>query len=826
MPVFGIEERLGHREVRAGFHFGVEARDFIVEIVCNRVQRDADGEIRLAAERFPRPIRALVQTIQDFYQANGIHFVHAAGFRIIADGRRIASNREDVAHTADGPRAQKHGLQADDVLIARGEVRHGLDAPGFQSAGDNERVHAHASHRAAIDVDGVHLFGSHYFVNLLVDAIERKALGRIDLHANGEFLFLQFFPELALRFPLLYRHRVFHGFHDRRGVSFPGMQRFHRFGHGADVRGRGATTPAKNAHAEFGGFPGELRKVFGRRLRIDDAVAFALGKAGVGHAADADIPYVGEFLENGEKRLRAQGAVGANHLDVFIFQHRRGEEWPHIAVRGALLRVGELRDDGQAGEGADGINRQQQFFDIGKRFEDEKIDAPLLKGQRLLVKNGKNEIGLGMARLHADAERPDGAGDKDLARRGFPRFAGDLHAAAVQALHVVAEAEGSELEAVRPEGVGFDDLRARFDVALVDTENRFRLGGVEFVKAAYRSHGFVQHGAHRAVRNENRILQPFVEILNLHESCVLFNEIVVRAIRSAFLFHQAGDGAHQIILGEYLELRFFHFHEDRGVLVAQNIGDAFDGSRLGNQRQRLAHHFAHDEFAQVFALQRQGQNLVFIHGADEHIFLKNGDLRNILFLHGFQRVENGLVGPGNHQLADLAGSPFGGDDFRGSDRHARFGVAALAHPLVIEYLAEVAHAGIRQQRNDVVLWAQILGEPQRGGKASAAGAAGEQSFELGQAARHDEAFFIIHLDHVVQNLHVHRGGKEILADAFHNVSPRFGDFSSFVEIVKERALRIHADDSNLGVLLLEKFADADPEGSLFYDFHKTGKVTK
>src|SRR5208282_1374507 len=103
-----------------------------------------------------------------------------------------------------------------------------------------------------------------------------------------------------------------------------------------------------------------------------------------------------------------------------------------------------------------------------------------------------------MARLHADAERPDRPSDKDLARRGFPRFAGNLYPAAIQALHLIAKAEGSKLEAVRTKGIGFDDLGARFDVALVDAENGFRLGGVEFVEATHCADGFVQHGAHRA----------------------------------------------------------------------------------------------------------------------------------------------------------------------------------------------------------------------------------------------------------------------------------------------------------------------------------------
>jgi hypothetical protein len=38
----GIEERLGHREVRAGFDLREEALDFVVEIVGDGIHRDAD----------------------------------------------------------------------------------------------------------------------------------------------------------------------------------------------------------------------------------------------------------------------------------------------------------------------------------------------------------------------------------------------------------------------------------------------------------------------------------------------------------------------------------------------------------------------------------------------------------------------------------------------------------------------------------------------------------------------------------------------------------------------------------------------------------------
>src|ERR1700756_1392156 len=96
--------------------------DFTVEVIGDWVHCDADGEIRRSAQSFAGPISALIEAIQNFYQAYGIDFVDATGFRIITNGWRVAGDGEHVAHTANGPRAEKHGLQADDVVIARGEV--------------------------------------------------------------------------------------------------------------------------------------------------------------------------------------------------------------------------------------------------------------------------------------------------------------------------------------------------------------------------------------------------------------------------------------------------------------------------------------------------------------------------------------------------------------------------------------------------------------------------------------------------------------------------------------------------------------------------------
>src|SRR5271165_579294 len=117
----------------------------------------------------------------------------------------------------------------------------------------------------------------------------------------------------------------------------------------------------------------------------------------------------------------------------------------------------------------------------------------------------------------------------------------------------------------------------------------------------------------------------------------------LRALRLAFLLHERGDGAHEVVLGENFKVCVAHVHEDRRILVAQDIGDAFHRSVARDLRHGLAHHFAHHKFAQVFALQRHGEDLIFVHRADGKILLKYRDLRNVLLLHGFQCVEDRLI---------------------------------------------------------------------------------------------------------------------------------------------------------------------------------------
>ncbi len=57
---------------------------------ATRIDGDADGEIRRAAEIFPGPVGSLIEARDDLHQADGIDFVDAAAF---PDDRRATADR-------------------------------------------------------------------------------------------------------------------------------------------------------------------------------------------------------------------------------------------------------------------------------------------------------------------------------------------------------------------------------------------------------------------------------------------------------------------------------------------------------------------------------------------------------------------------------------------------------------------------------------------------------------------------------------------------------------------------------------------------------------
>src|SRR5216684_4227528 len=242
--------------------------------------------------------------------------------------------------------------------------------------------------------------------------------------------------------------------------------------------------------------------------------------------------------------------------------------------------------------------------------------------------------------------------------------------------------------------------------------------------------------------------------------------------------------------------------------MAEDLGNALDGRSPGHLRQRLAHHFANHKLAKILALQRKIQDLVLVDRADGNVFLENRNLRYVLLLHGFQSMKNGLVRARNHQFTNFAGRAFGIDDFPCGDGGSRVHVAALVHPQIVINFAEVACAGVRQQRDNKISWPEILGKAQRAGNTTTAGASGKEPFHFCQAPRNDEAFLVVDLNDVVEDFQIHGRGEKILADAFHNIRFCFDGLPGFDEIVVQRAVGIDADNFYFGIFFLQEFADA------------------
>src|SRR5262249_24064883 len=91
---------------------------------------------------------------------------------------------------------------------------------------------------------------------------------------------------------------------------------------------------------------------------------------------------------------------------------------------------------------------------------------------------------------------------------------------------------------------------------------------------------------------------------------------VVNRAFLALLFHQPGDGAHQVVFGENLVAALAQLVEHRWALVAQEVRHPLDWHILGHARKRLAHDLADHQLAEVFALEGKVEDLVFIHGTD------------------------------------------------------------------------------------------------------------------------------------------------------------------------------------------------------------------
>src|SRR5271170_2096121 len=171
-------------------------------------------------------------------------------------------------------------------------------------------------------------------------------------------------------------------------------------------------------------------------------------------------------------------------------------------------------------------------------------------------------------------------------------------------------------------------------------------------------------------------------------------------------------------------------------------------------------------------------------------------------------MEDGLVGAGYDHFAGFAGLAFDADYVGGGKGYFGVHVAVLAHPAVVENFGHVTGAGIGHEGDDHVALFRGAGDFQGGGDAAAAGAAGEDGFLFGEAARPDETFFVADLVDVVENFQIHGAREKIFADAFDDIGEGFAGVAGFYFFVVERADGVHADYFDFGILFFQVAAYA------------------
>jgi hypothetical protein len=156
IEVADVEERLGHAETGTRLELLPEAFELGVEILCGRVDRDADVERGRRVDRLARVVLALVQAGHQTRQPDGVDLVHAARAGVVAYVRRVTGHGEDVANPGSVG-SEELGLEAHHGGVARRHVRDRLEAHrSLDLDRGHERGKACTGHRVVVDVRRVH----------------------------------------------------------------------------------------------------------------------------------------------------------------------------------------------------------------------------------------------------------------------------------------------------------------------------------------------------------------------------------------------------------------------------------------------------------------------------------------------------------------------------------------------------------------------------------------------------------------------------------------------------------------------------------------------
>ena len=136
-------------------------------------------------------VMAFVQGFGDFDEARGVYFKDSLGIGVVAYGRRISCEGENVMDS-QGVGAQQFRLQADDISVPAGEVENGFHLiAALDDGGKGNGAHAHFSHRAVRNVYGVHIGGDFDYLRFCDRG--RGTFGRVQFRSDGKYMLIMFF---------------------------------------------------------------------------------------------------------------------------------------------------------------------------------------------------------------------------------------------------------------------------------------------------------------------------------------------------------------------------------------------------------------------------------------------------------------------------------------------------------------------------------------------------------------------------------------------------------------------------------------------------------
>ena len=281
-----IEERLRHREPGAGLDLALEALELELEVVCGRVDCDADEERGRRVDRPAVVVLAEVQWRDELHEADRVDLVDASRAWVVAHVRRVARDREDVAHTSACAPSSKPSSPITDV--SRGVTWGIVSIPHSRSivADGHQRVHPRARHRVVVDVDEA---DSPESLSALRD-LERARRCVPPFGGSSSTLTTHSPSRSARARPVSSCLRRRASGSDGSSLSKTPRRRtravLDRVADRRDLRRRRAAATADDPGAERHGLRGELAEVVGGRVRVDDAAA--------GEAREADVRQGGE----------------------------------------------------------------------------------------------------------------------------------------------------------------------------------------------------------------------------------------------------------------------------------------------------------------------------------------------------------------------------------------------------------------------------------------------------------------------------------------------------------------------------------------------------